>query len=101
MQIMSQEAAAENDKRVFFVDLPGLGYAERTRALKERWLGLLGEYISGRSSLRVLLHLVDSRHGLLEVDKECLLTLETLPAHVTYIIVLTKLDKSKGCVSLM
>lgn len=92
---LSQEAVTESDKRVFFVDLPGLGYAERTRVLKERWLGLLGEYISGRSGLRVLLHLVDSRHGLLDVDKECLMSLETLPAHVTYVIVLTKVDKSK------
>ena len=92
---LSQEAALDSDKRIFFVDLPGLGYAERTRALKEKWLALLGEYISGRSSLRVLLHLVDSRHGLLDSDKECLMLLETLPKHVIYVIVLTKVDKSK------
>jgi GTP-binding protein EngB required for normal cell division len=93
---LALEAATDVNRKIMFVDLPGLGYAERSRALKERWLGLLGEYISGRSSLRVLCHLVDSRHGLLDVDKECLMLLETLPAHVTYVIVLTKVDKTRG-----
>ena len=95
LRSLSEEAASQVNQKIFFVDLPGLGYAERTRSLKERWLGLLGEYISGRSSLRVLLHLVDSRHGLLDVDKECLMLLETLPQHVTYVVVMTKVDKTR------
>jgi len=80
----------------YFVDLPGVGYAEVSRKLREQWLGLLGTYVTGRANLRLVLHLVDSRHGLLDADKECLMLLENLPPTVQYAIVLTKADKKGG-----
>ena len=82
--------------RFFLVDLPGVGYAEVSRDLKESWLKLLREYVCGRPNLRALFHLVDSRHGLLDADYECLDLIPTLPAHVQYCIVLTKADKRGG-----
>jgi len=82
--------------RFFLVDLPGVGYAEVSRDLKNSWLALLNEYVTGRNNLRALFHLVDSRHGLLDADCDCLDLLPTLPAHVQYCIVLTKADKRGG-----
>jgi len=37
--------------------------------------------------------------GLLEADYECLDLVSTLPPHVTYAIVFTKMDKTSGGVS--
>ena len=82
--------------RFFLVDLPGVGYAEVSRDLRTSWLSLLGEYVTGRPNLRVLFHLVDSRHGLLDADFECLELLPALPLHVQYCVVLTKADKRGG-----
>ena len=47
-------------------------------------------------NLRAVFHLVDSRHGLLSADEECLELLRTLPSNVEYVLVLTKVDKLRG-----
>ena len=52
------------------VDLPGYGYAKRSEAERNDWKRLINSYINGRDSLRLVLHLVDFRHGLLRNDKE-------------------------------
>lgn len=82
--------------RFYLVDLPGVGYAEKSRDLRSSWTELLQSYVGKRQHLRVVFHLVDSRHGLLAADKECLDLLRSLPLHVEYVIVLTKVDKLKG-----
>eukprot|EP01038_Epipyxis_sp_PR26KG_P004419 gene4419-6246_t len=86
----------KHNHRFFLVDLPGVGYAEASRDLRSSWTNLLKNYVMNRESLRVLFHLIDSRHGLLDADEECLELLSTLPSTVQYIIVLTKVDKQKG-----
>jgi len=83
-------------KKFFLVDMPGVGYAQVTKTQRIGWLDVLRSYVIERRSLRVLFHLVDSRHGLLEADKECLELLEGLPERVQYVIVLTKADKRGG-----
>ena len=83
----------------FLVDLPGVGYAQKSRDLRQSWTFLLRNYVTQRSTLRTLFHLVDSRHGLMEADEECLSLLQTIPQHVEYVIVLTKVDKMKGLVT--
>lgn len=82
--------------RFYLVDLPGVGYAEVQRELKESWLRLLHSYVRERSTLRVLFHLIDSRHGLLDADEDCLTLLGDLPDHVQYVLVMTKVDKRGG-----
>ena len=76
--------------------MPGVGYAQKSRDLRSSWTNLLTQYVNERSSLRVLFHLIDSRHGLLEADEECLSLLDNIPSHVEYVIVLTKVDKNRS-----
>ncbi|MDD2382992.1 MAG: ribosome biogenesis GTP-binding protein YihA/YsxC [Sulfurospirillaceae bacterium] len=53
-----------------FVDLPGFGYAKVSKSLKEEWQKNLTNYIKKRASIRLFVHLIDSRHPFLEIDKE-------------------------------
>ena len=52
------------------VDLPGYGYAKRSTDERNNWQRLINAYMSGRESLRLVLHLVDFRHGLLKNDHD-------------------------------
>ena len=80
-------------ERLRLVDLPGYGYAKAGRADIERWTKLTRDYLRGRPSLKRVLLLIDSRHGLKPHDKEVMDALDT--SAVTYQIVLTKADKIK------
>lgn len=91
---VASEAGYEHE--FYLVDLPGVGFAEATKAQRSSWLELLRSYTAERMSLRVLFHLIDSRHGALEADGECFELLSTLPSHVLYVVVLTKIDKTRG-----
>jgi GTP-binding protein len=83
-----------NEKhRFYLVDLPGVGYAEVRKELRASWLVLLKDYVMQRDTLRIVFHLIDSRHGILDTDEDCLSLLAVLPEHVQYVIVLTKVDK--------
>ena len=75
------------------VDMPGYGFAEAPKDLVKRWKHLMNDYLRGRSVLKRALVLVDSRHGLKEVDREMMRMLDD--AAVSYHIVLTKGDKVK------
>lgn len=50
------------------VDLPGFGYASRSKGERDQWARLVGAYTNGRENLLLILHLVDFRHGLLKND---------------------------------
>src|SRR3954447_21750297 len=58
------------------VDMPGYGFAEAPKDLVRRWRHLVNDYLRGRSVLKRALVLVDSRHGLKEVDREVLRMLD-------------------------
>ena len=75
------------------VDMPGYGFAEAPKDLVRRWRNLVNNYLRGRSALKRALVLVDSRHGLKEVDREMMRMLDE--AAVSYHLVLTKGDKVK------
>ena len=85
--------ASKQPHRFYLVDLPGVGFARKTRELRQGWAALLREYATGRENLRAVYHLVDSRHGLLEADEECLALLPALSPLTQYVILLTKADK--------
>lgn len=75
------------------VDMPGYGFAEAPRDLVRSWKHLVNDYLRGRGALKRALVLVDSRHGLKEVDREMMRMLDE--AAVSYHVVLTKSDKVK------
>ncbi|MBR1439313.1 MAG: YihA family ribosome biogenesis GTP-binding protein [Synergistaceae bacterium] len=52
------------------VDLPGYGYAKRSKDERNDWQRLVSAYMRDRESLRLVCHLVDFRHGLLKNDRE-------------------------------
>lgn len=75
------------------VDLPGYGYAKVSRKDVEAWTKLTRNFLRGRSVLRRVCLLIDSRHGLKSTDLEVMDLLDE--AAVIYQIVLTKTDKIK------
>ncbi len=75
------------------VDLPGYGYARASRKESEAWMALTRDFLRGRSVLRRVCVLVDSRHGLKSSDIDVMDLLDE--AAVNYQIVLTKSDKIK------
>ncbi len=80
--------------RMFIVDLPGYGYARASKTKVKAWNKLIRDYLKGRATLHRVCVLIDSRHGIKDVDMEIMKMLDD--AAVTYMIVLTKIDKIKS-----
>lgn len=76
------------------VDMPGYGFAKAPVKVVDRWKNLVKSYLRGRPVLARNLVLVDSRHGLKDVDRDMMTMLDE--AAVGYRIVLTKTDKIKA-----
>ncbi len=81
------------DERFYLVDLPGYGYARVPRAERARWARVLTEYLLEREALRLVVHLIDSRHEPTELDLQAMDVMAVSPAR--YVVVLTKSDKPK------
>jgi GTP-binding protein len=79
--------------RFRLVDMPGYGYAKAPKDVARKWRHLVNDYLRGRRVLKRTLLLVDSRHGLKDVDREVMKMLDV--AAVSYRLVLTKADKVK------
>ena len=75
----------------YMVDLPGYGYAEAPVAVVAKWQALLKQYLQGRQTLRRAFVLIDTRHGVKDVDEEILKLLDR--SAVTFQVVMTKADK--------
>jgi GTP-binding protein len=79
--------------RLTLVDMPGYGYAQAAKSVKEDWQGLMFEYLRGRPTLRRVLLLLDARIEIKESDTAVMDLLDK--AAVTYQCVLTKTDDVK------
>ena len=75
------------------VDLPGYGYAKAPKPVVEKWTRLTKAFLRGRVNLKRVYLLIDSRHGLKDVDLKIMDVFDE--AAVSYQIVLTKTDKIK------
>lgn len=78
-------------EHLYLVDMPGYGFARVSKRQREDWDNLIFGYLRGRPTLRTVMVLVDSRHGLKEVDLHLMSLLDK--AAVNYRIILTKCDK--------
>lgn len=54
---------------VYFVDLPGYGYAKSSKTLREEWGKMIEYYLKKRQELKIVALLVDIRHEPSENDK--------------------------------
>jgi len=80
--------------RLMLADLPGYGFARAPKRRIAQWSDLALRYLKGRPTLRRVLILVDSRHGLKDSDR---LLFELLDeSAVSYQVVLTKIDALKS-----
>jgi GTP-binding protein len=80
--------------RLRLVDMPGYGFAKAPKDVAKKWRFLINDYLRGRQALKRALVLIDSRHGVKEIDREVMKMLDD--AAVSYHLVLTKADKIKA-----
>jgi GTP-binding protein len=79
------------NKNLYFVDLPGYGFAKAPKAMRESWGKLVEGYLKERENLKGTVLLIDSRRGPLEPDLELVRWLDHYEK--PKLIVLTKIDK--------
>jgi GTP-binding protein len=79
------------EKGLYWVDLPGYGYAKASIAEKDRWSKLIYDYCSRRENLTGIIWLLDIRHPGVGADMEAAGWLEEIGRPV--LPVLTKGDK--------
>jgi len=80
--------------RMRLVDMPGYGFAKAPKDVARKWRFLVNDYLRGRPVLKRALLLIDSRHGIKDIDLEVMKMLDD--AAVSYRLVLTKADKIKA-----
>ncbi len=79
---------------LYFVDLPGFGYARVSKSTKEIWQKNLREYIENRVAIRVFIHLRDARHPNTDIDNRVEDFLKNIVrADQKILTVFTKIDK--------
>lgn len=77
-----------------FVDLPGFGYAKVSKSIKSDWERNLTNFVAERKQIKLYLHLIDSRHPHLEIDRSVDEYLEQICREDQKILhVFTKIDK--------
>lgn len=80
------------DKKCYFVDLPGYGYAQVSQAEKERWGRLMENYFAAdRIDLGVMI--ADARHA--PTKNDIIMANWFLESGCRFVVVANKLDKLK------
>lgn len=80
----------------YLVDLPGYGFAQRSKKDRESWKVMLDNYIKNRKNLVCMFVLVDSRIEPQKIDLEFISHLGEL--QMPFSIIFTKVDKIKDAV---
>ena len=81
------------DDSIYLVDLPGYGYAKRSREEISSWGDMIEEYLHTRPQLRQIFLLVDSRHAPTKDDIMMLEWIRTVRPDDVVIAIATKTDK--------
>jgi GTP-binding protein len=79
------------NESIYFVDLPGYGYAKVSKTMRADWGKMAEEYLSGRQELALCVQLVDSRHAPTELDLQ--LNAWLVHHNKPHVVVATKSDK--------
>jgi GTP-binding protein len=78
-------------QRLMLVDLPGYGFAKRSKTEAAAWQELIFTYLRRRARLRRVALLIDARRGVMDTDEQVMDLLDQ--AAVSYGLVLTKIDE--------
>ena len=81
------------NKELYFVDLPGYGYAKVSKEMKEKWGKMIERYLHQSEQLKAVLLLIDIRHEPSENDKNMYQWI--VQNGYEPVIIATKLDKIK------
>ena len=79
------------DKTWYLVDLPGYGFAKRSKTERKKWEKMIRHYILTRANLMSLFLLIDLRHEPQKIDMEFMEWLAM--SEIPFVITFTKADK--------
>ncbi len=82
------------DKKIYFVDLPGYGYAKRSLESKKTWSSLTNGYFTRNPSfdaIKLVIQLIDIRTG--PTDDDILMINFLIDSKIDFVVVATKTDK--------
>lgn len=79
------------DQNLYWVDMPGYGFAKVDQKQKKDWESLVKDYFTERNSPRLVLLLFDIRRGLREEDRELIHWINK--TRTPHLILFTKADK--------
>jgi GTP-binding protein len=79
------------DNKLYFVDLPGYGYAKVSKAQKASWDEMIETYLHSRTQLKSIIMLVDIRHT--PSDNDQMMYKWILSRLMPVIVVASKVDK--------
>lgn len=79
------------DDRYYLIDLPGYGYSSADRSRGKGLGGMIADYLSDAEALKLVLLLIDGRHGVLENDQ--LMLGQLAEQGIPFAIIFNKTDK--------
>lgn len=82
------------DEKLYFVDLPGYGFAKVPKSIRSSWQMLINGYLENRETLACVVVIVDIRHELKEYDRDLIEWLRY--NDIEFLLVYTKADKISG-----
>ncbi len=96
-QINFFDVTSKSGLSLMLVDLPGYGYASRSKSERQEWAELIERYLLERPTLRAAAVLIDSRRGLQPEDADAveLVTEHGKASRTTpqVVLIATKIDK--------
>ena len=81
------------NRRVYFADLPGYGYARVSERMRQDWKNMVEQYLESRGQLKLLVLILDPRRGLESQELEFIDWLGQ--RDIPVLLVMTKVDKLK------
>ncbi len=84
----------EIDKKAYFVDLPGYGYAKVSKKERDRWGALLEEYFNICENMALGIHIVDMRHK--PTADDVIMSNYYIETGMPLIVIANKYDKVKA-----
>ena len=74
------------DKKCYFVDLPGYGFAKAAEATRKTWSDLIGGYLAIRENLTGIVVVMDARRPFMPTDEWLIQFLSTRPVRMHFLL---------------